>query len=101
MAAVPRSGLGSFGGSSAERRIRAVILAGKPPEAISLHDIVPGTVRRISQDAVRRSVLAELAPPNATILSRVTPMRLPGLACRRVLPVLSLTQSTSIEIPGE
>ena len=41
---------------------REVILAGKPPEAISLHNIVPGTVRRIAQDPVRRSVVVEIAP---------------------------------------
>src|ERR1700735_2865669 len=38
-----------------------VILAGKPPDAISLHNIVPGTVRRIAAQAEKRSVLVEIA----------------------------------------
>src|SRR6202043_915564 len=52
---------------------REVILAGKAPEAISLHNILPGTIRRISKDLERRSVLVEIAIPEGGLLSRVTP----------------------------
>jgi molybdate transport system ATP-binding protein len=39
---------------------REVILAGRAPEAISLHNIIPGTVRRIATDAARRAVMVEI-----------------------------------------
>ena len=58
-----------------ERRVRIpareVILAGKPRDAISLHNIVPGEVRRITGDAARRSVLVEIAlPGGGALISR-------------------------------
>ncbi len=60
-----------------ERRVRIpareVILAGKPPEAISLHNIVPGLVRRMTSDTARRSVLVEIALPSGALIARVTP----------------------------
>ena len=50
---------------TAELRVRIpareVILAGRPPEAISLRNIVPGGVRSITADAAKRSVLVEIA----------------------------------------
>src|SRR5262249_14652536 len=52
---------------------REVILAGKAPEAISLHNIVPGEVRRIISDPTRRSVLVEIALVGGALISRVTP----------------------------
>jgi molybdate transport system ATP-binding protein len=77
---------------------REVILAGKPPDAISLHNIVPGTVRRIMQDAVRRSVLVEVALPNGALLARVTPDAVVRLGLSPDSPVLALIKSTSIEV---
>jgi len=87
-----------------ERRVRIpareVILAGRPPEAISLHNIVPGTVRRIAQDAVRRSVVVEIALPDGALLARVTPDAVVQLALAPGSPVLALIKSTSIEVLG-
>jgi molybdate transport system ATP-binding protein len=87
-----------------ERRIRIpareVILAGKPPDAISLHNIVPGTIRRISPEAGRRSVLVEVALPDGVVLSRVTPDAIARLALSQGGPVLALIKSTSIEVLG-
>lgn len=77
---------------------REVILAGKPPEAISLHNVVPGTVRRVSQDTVRRSVLVEVALPAGALLSRVTPDAIVRLGLAAGSPVLALIKSTSIEV---
>jgi molybdate transport system ATP-binding protein len=55
----------------AERRVRIpareVILAGKPPDAISLHNIVAGTVRRIAAEPTRHAVLVEIALPNGAL----------------------------------
>jgi molybdate transport system ATP-binding protein len=88
----------------AERRIRIpareVILAGKAPEAISLHNIVPGTVRRIHGDAATRSVLVEIALPRGALVSRVTPDAIARLSLAPDGPVLALIKSTSIEVLG-
>ncbi len=77
---------------------REVILAGKPPEAISLHNIVQGTVRRIAQDTVRRTVVVEIALPSGALLSRVTPDAVVRLGLSQGSPVLALIKSTSIEV---
>jgi len=80
---------------------REVILASQPPEAISLHNIVPGTVRRIAGDAVRRSVIVEIALPDGGLLSRVTPDAVAHLGLAEGVPVLALIKSTSIEVLGQ
>ena len=79
---------------------REVILAGKPPDAISLHNIVPGTVRRIAAQAERRSVLVEIALPSGALLARVTPDAIVRLRLSPGAPVLALIKSTSIEVLG-
>ena len=79
---------------------REVILAGQPPEAISLHNIIPGTVRRIAAEAGRRSVIVEIGLPNGGLLSRVTPDAVARLGLSPGAPVLSLIKSTSIEVLG-
>ncbi len=79
---------------------REVILAGQPPEAISLHNIVSGTVRRIAGDAARRSVLVEIALPEGALIARVTPDAIARLALGIGRPVLALIKSTSIEVIG-
>jgi len=88
----------------AERRIRIpareVILAGKSPDAISVHNIVPGTVRRITGEGARRSVLVEIALPSGTLLGRVTPDAISRLALSPGVSVLALIKSTSIEVLG-
>ena len=88
-------------GSACRIRIpaREVILAGRPPDAISLHNIVPGTVRRIAQ-AARRSVLVEIALPTGALLARVTPDAIMRLGVAPGEPVLALIKSTSIEVLG-
>jgi molybdate transport system ATP-binding protein len=77
---------------------REVILAGRAPEAISLHNVVPGTVRRIAQDTMHRSVLVEVALPHGALLSRVTSDAVQRLALAPGTPVLALIKSTSIEV---
>jgi molybdate transport system ATP-binding protein len=88
----------------AERRLRIpareVILAGKAPESISLHNIVPGVVRRIVDDAGGCSVLVEIALADGALISRVTPDAIVKLALRDGAPVLALIKSTSIEVLG-
>jgi molybdate transport system ATP-binding protein len=88
----------------AERRIRIpareVILAAKVPDAISVHNIVSGTVRRIAAEGARRSVLVEIALPSAALLGRVTPDAITRLALSPGARVLALIKSTSIEVLG-
>jgi molybdate transport system ATP-binding protein len=77
---------------------REVILAGRPPDSISLHNIVPGIVRHIAEDTVRRSVVVEIGLPNGGLLSRVTPDAVVRLGLGNGSPVLALIKSTSIEV---
>jgi molybdate transport system ATP-binding protein len=79
---------------------REIILAGKPPDAISLHNVIPGSVRRIAAEPGRRSVLVEIALPDGALLSRVTPDAVVRLALAPGAPVLALVKSTSIEVLG-
>jgi molybdate transport system ATP-binding protein len=79
---------------------REVILAGRAPEAISLHNVIPGTVRRIAADATRRAVMVEIALPDGALLARVTPDAISRLGLAPGGPVLSLIKSTSIEVIG-
>jgi molybdate transport system ATP-binding protein len=87
-----------------ERRVRIpareVILAGRPPESISVHNIVPGEVRRITGDTTRRSVLVEIGLADGALISRVTPDAIVRLALAPGRPVLALIKSTSIEVLG-
>jgi molybdate transport system ATP-binding protein len=87
-------------GASCRVRIpaREVILAGRPPEAISLHNIIPGTVRRIAEDSVRRSVIVEVGLADGGLLSRVTPDAVVRLGLAPGTAVLALIKSTSIEV---
>jgi molybdate transport system ATP-binding protein len=89
-------------GSACRIRIpaREVILAGKAPDAISVHNIVPGTVRRIAAQAARRSVLVEIGLPSGALLARVTQDAIVRLGLAPGGPVLALVKSTSIEVLG-
>ncbi|WP_158926149.1 molybdenum ABC transporter ATP-binding protein [Acidisphaera sp. S103] len=90
-------------GTNCRMRIpaREVILASQPPEAISLHNIIPGTVRQIANDPTRRSVIVEIALPDGGLLSRVTPDAVAHLGLSTGTPVLALIKSTSIEVLGQ
>jgi molybdate transport system ATP-binding protein len=80
---------------------REVILAGKAPDSISVHNIVPGTVRRIAEQPARGSVLVEIGLPAGALLSRVTADAITRLELAPGRPVLALIKSTSIEVlPG-
>jgi molybdate transport system ATP-binding protein len=80
---------------------REVILAGRGPDAISLHNVVRGTVHRIAADPPRRSGVVELGLPDGGLLSRVTPDAVARLALVPGSPILVLIKSTSIEVWGE
>ncbi len=97
-------------GSTVRARIpaREVILA-RPSaieiaDAISLHNILPGTVRALGDDAARQATLVEIAldgdGPGATLLSRVTADAAGRLALAPRAPVLALIKSMSVEVLG-
>jgi molybdate transport system ATP-binding protein len=79
---------------------REVILAGEAPTAISVHNVVPGTVRQISNEASRHFVLVEIALSAGALVSRVTSDAIVRLALTPGTPVLALIKSTSIEVLG-
>jgi len=87
-------------GTSVRVRIpaREVILARKQPEAISVQNIVAGTIRRIAHDPNRHSSQVEIALPAGALLSRVTPDAIARLALAPGQTVLALVKSTAIEV---
>lgn len=89
-------------GSACRIRVpaREVILAGKAPDSISLHNVIPGIVRRIAADPVRRTVAVEIGLPSGALLARVTPDAVARLGLAPGENVLALIKSTSIEVLG-
>jgi molybdate transport system ATP-binding protein len=79
---------------------REVILARQAPEAISVHNIIPGITGAIVEDAPRRAALVEIALPQGALLSRVTPDAVARLALGAGTPVLALVKSMAIEVLG-
>jgi molybdate transport system ATP-binding protein len=77
---------------------REVILAARAPDAISLHNIVPGHVQRV--EAAGGAVLVEVRLPAGAVLARVTPDAVERLSLQEGAPVLALVKSTSIEVIG-
>ncbi|MBO0709884.1 MAG: TOBE domain-containing protein, partial [Acetobacteraceae bacterium] len=77
---------------------REVILARKRPEAISVQNIIAGTIHRIAHDPDRHSSQVEIALPAGALLSRVTPDAIVRLALAPGQTVLALVKSTAIEV---
>ena len=77
---------------------REVILARETPSAISVHNIVAGTVRAVTEDAVRHAALVEIALTDGTFLARVTPDAVTRLELSVGAPVLALIKSVAIEV---
>ncbi len=64
---------------------------------LSLHNILPGTVRAIGEDAARQASLVEVALGGAGLLARITPDAVARLGLRPGAPVLALVKSMSME----
>lgn len=77
---------------------REVILAREAPTAISVHNILSGTVRAIAVDPVRHAALVEIALPATGFLARVTPDAVSRLGLAVGTPVLALVKSVAIEV---
>jgi len=84
---------------------REVILArddvGALAGALSLHNVLIGTVKGIAGHPARHASLVEVALGGASLLSRVTPDAVARLGLAPGVPVAALIKSMSIEILGE
>ncbi len=69
-------------------------------DALSLHNVLPGTVRAIAADPGHRAALVEVALGEGAVLSRVTPDAIARLALAAGTPVLALIKSMSVEVLG-
>jgi molybdate transport system ATP-binding protein len=67
-------------------------------DALSLHNVLPGTVRAIADDPARRAVLVEVALGGGSVLSRVTPDAVARLGLAPGVPVSALIKSMSVEV---
>lgn len=77
---------------------REVILAREAPTAISIHNIISGTVRAVFQDTTRHAALVEIALARGAFLARVTPDAIARLALTPGAEVLALIKSVAIEV---
>ena len=77
---------------------REVILANEAPSAISVHNIVAGSVRAVAQDVGRHAALVEIALADGAFLARVTPDAIARLGLIEGAPVLALIKSVAIEV---
>lgn len=77
---------------------REVILASTEPQGISVHNVVPGTVRGIVPDQGRHASLVEVALDGGGLLARVTPDAVARLRLGPGAPVLALIKSMAIEV---
>ena len=91
-------------GTAVRARIpaREVILAGPSAASaagvLSLHNVLPGTVRAIVADPAGRSALVEVALGGGALLSRVTPDAIQRLQLAPGAAVLALVKSVAIEL---
>ncbi len=66
--------------------------------AISLHNILAGTVRALAEDAARRATMVEIAVGGTMLLARVTPDATERLGLTPGSRILALVKSMSIEL---
>ncbi len=69
-------------------------------EALSLHNILPGTVRAITEDTRHGAAMVAIDADGAPLLSRVTPDAVARLDLRPGAKVLALAKSMSVEVLG-
>jgi molybdate transport system ATP-binding protein len=84
---------------------REVILARQDAaalrEVLSLHNILPGTVRAIAEDTRHDAALVAIDADGAPVLSRITPDAVARLGLAPGVPVLALVKSMSVEVLGD
>ena len=77
---------------------REVILAREVPRAISVHNVIAGRVRAVTNDTERHTALVEIALAEEAFLARVTPDAVVRLALEPGVEVLALVKSVAIEV---
>jgi molybdate transport system ATP-binding protein len=87
-------------GSALRARVpaREVILATDAPQAISVHNIVEGRVRAITEQPARHAALVEVGSGASTLLARVTPDAIARLRLAPGSRVLALVKSMAVEV---
>jgi molybdate transport system ATP-binding protein len=79
---------------------REVILARQVPEGISVHNVIAGTVRAISEDAARHASLVEVVADAQALLARVTPDAVAKLDLAPGKQVFALFKSMGVDVVG-
>jgi molybdate transport system ATP-binding protein len=79
---------------------REVILATRPPEGLSLHNVLPGTVQALHADPAFDHVIVQIAVGRLLLLAEVTTDAVTKLALAVGVPVHALVKSVSIEVAG-
>lgn len=77
---------------------REVILATRPPEGISLHNVVSGLVTGVHADPAFDHVMVQLAVGDVRLLAEVTRDAVTSLGIAPGLPIQALIKSVSIDV---
>ena len=77
---------------------REVILATRPPEGISLHNVLAGIVTAVHADAAFEHVMVQLAVGEVHLLAEVTRDAVTTLGITPGLPIQALIKSVSIDV---
>jgi len=99
---VPLQSVGVGGAVRARIAAREVILARHDApalrEALSLHNVLAGTVRAVGHDDAGHAALVEIDAAGAPLLSRVTADAVARLGLAAGAPVLALVKSMAVEV---
>ena len=77
---------------------REVILATEAPHGISVHNVVRGRVRAITEIAAQHAALVEVAVGETALLARVTPDAVARLGLAPGVPALALIKSMTVDV---
>jgi molybdate transport system ATP-binding protein len=77
---------------------RDVVIATEAPAGISIHNLIPGTVRGVFEDSATHAALVEIALDGGALLARVTPDAVRSLSLAPGLAVLALIKSVAVEV---
>jgi len=77
---------------------REVILATEAPRGISVHNVVAGRVRAITEIAAQHAALVEVAVGETALLARVTPDAVARLGLAPGVPALALIKSMTVDV---
>ena len=79
---------------------REVILAGRKPEGLSLHNVLEGTVAAVANDPAFEHAIVQIAVGSVLLLAEVTRDAIQQLNIAVGRPVYALIKSVSIDARG-